>query len=293
MDTPQLQVALTGSNNEINERGKKRRHDELVDEHPAGGAFPRRVRRVTWQDEQTSKTAAVCQFLIRNLFPPDSSGTALVTQGNQLMNERNFLIGVVFVSYKLLLPLAFIRTSTDKTNRGVIEAVYARECETTARKLTEPLLNKPTISNVPDNSMGIRAGKAYAAKLLALLNELSDMGRTASTNRITYDARMDFERHLILWWEWCVAYSHPVEGRARLLHHLRTVAIPMMFDLELERPTSPAARMMRENYCDILHELGGAPVTLVDVMILHDTAYYSGRQTLRAGRYEGFHLPLA
>jgi hypothetical protein len=237
--------------------------------------------------------AAVCQYVVHTLFPPDSSGAALVAHDNQLMNERKFLIGVVFISHELLLPLGLLRTSTDKRNRGVIAAVFTRECEITARQLTEPLLDKPTISNVPDNSLGIRAGKAYAAKLLTLLNELYCMGRAASPSRIAYDARMDLERHLILWREWCVAYSHPVEGRARLLHHLRTVAIPMMFDLELEHPISPAARMMRENYCDILHELGGAPVTLVDVMILHDTAYYSGHRTLRDGHYEGFHLPLA
>lgn len=243
--------------------------------------------------EPESPMPAVCQYVVHNLFPPDSSGTALVTHDNQLMNERKFLIGVLFIGHELLLPLGLLRTSTDKRNRGVIEAVFTRECKITARQLAEPLLDRPTISNVPDNSMGIRTGKVYAAKLLTLLNELYCMGRTASPDRLAYDARMDFERHLILWREWCVAYSHPVEGRAGLLHHLRTVAIQMMFDLELEHPISPTARMMRENYCDILHELGGAPVTLVHVMILHDTAYYSGHQTLRPDHYEGFHLPLA
>lgn len=271
---PPQQVALTGSNNEMNEG---------------------RVQRVVRQEEEEASTmACVCQYIIRSLFPSDSSGAALVRQGKQLLNDSKFLFAVMCTSYELLLPEVFLHAPTDRRNRGVLAPMYSRECDTIARQLAEPLLNKPTIaSSVPDNSMGIRVGKAYAAKFLALVNELNDMGRAASANCIAYDARMDFERSLILWREWCLAYSCPHQHRERLLHHLRTVSIPMMFDLELSRPLHPAARMLRENYCDILHELSGMPVTLEDVRALHDTAYHSVHRNLRDDHYDGYNLPPA
>jgi hypothetical protein len=171
-------------------------------------------------------------------------------------------IQAVLKLVQLLLPedSAWERSSV-RLARETLAGMFGREEWFLYECLVEPVLNQPGVTGIPQNSLAIAAAKDYAAKFLTLVDKLS-------TTRVEHSERLEFEKTLVHWLEWHLAWSFSnksQEDRELLITHLQAVTIPIVHNNELLRPHDPAFKEARENYSLILGELTGVEVTLEHV----------------------------
>lgn len=183
-----------------------------------------------------------------------------VLDGPQTGGAR--FIQAVLKLVQLLLPgdSPWERSSV-RLARNTLAGLFYKSEEFLYERLVEPVLNQPGVTGIPQNSLAIAAAKDYAAKFLTLVDKLS----TTGVNR---SERLEFEKTLVHWLEWHLAWSFSnksQEDRELLITHLQVVTIPIVHNNELNRPHDPAFKEARENYSLILGELTGVEVTLEHV----------------------------
>ena len=146
--------------------------------------------------------------------------------------------------------------SSVRLARNTLAGLFYKSKEFLYECLVEPVLNQPGVTGIPQSSLAIAAAKDYAAQFLTLVDKLSTTG-------VKRSERLEFEKTLVHWLEWHLAWSF--SDRELLITHLQVVTIPIVHNNELHRPHDPAFKEARENYSLILGELTGVEVTLEHV----------------------------
>ena len=191
----------------------------------------------------------------------------------QAFYDQEFKASVVFLAQYIMLPDKSLTSVIEIMNRKKLNEMFcsstACESDNMFSQLVMPLLKGCTISGVPEHSKGYAAAFDYGAKFLTIVDKLHGFGAGVPTESLTRNEQVEFERAMILWMEWFVVCTCTPPKKEKIIRHIKTVAIPLMFKNELSRPNCPIFRKARMNYCFMLEELTNTPINYKDALEMY------------------------
>lgn len=194
-----------------------------------------------------------------------------------VLEDEGWTAAVVFIARELTLPQGVLSDPWDDENRGMLGKLFANSPQNRVLfdKIVEPILHNGGITGVWSGSRALAAASDYAAKLLGLVHELHAMGFDASPRTLSNECRRDYERALVMWVEWHVISTCAVEKRELFTEYALRAGIPSLYNKEVLGDRW--GKRFRENYCFMVEEITGCPVTTNEVLLLWNE--WSARMT--------------
>jgi hypothetical protein len=221
--------------------------------------------QAAYKEELRGLANSAVQYVMSKVFSLDTM---------QAFHDKELKASVLFLAQYIMLPKEALTSLNDIMNRKKLNDMFrnpaACESDEMFSQLVVPLLlNVPTITGVPEHSKGYAAARDYAAKFLTMVDKLHALQRGATTESLTHAEQVDFERAMILWMEWFAVCTCSSLNKEKIIKHIRTVAIPLIFKNELSHPNCDIYYKARMNYCWMLQELTSAPVTYKDALQMY------------------------